>query len=122
MITLVELAAAAVMAGVKLSAVDGELKTKGPKSARSLARAIHARKADVLRLVDHIDHGLGLDWHDAPFHDPGQLCVLCGRKAFLADPYDKRPMHKTCAEAVLRDQPLPAAHIPQPHISNGATR
>ena len=101
--TLITLLARARTAGIKLSRhPDGGLRIQAPATAAPIAKTLRARQADVLPLLG----ALGLDpvvlnWRDAWLADDPAPCVICRRPALLRDPYDNRPMHKTCAERLL---------------------
>ena len=99
---LVVLLGRARTAGLHISATDGRLHITGPREHGALARALLARKPDVLTLVDAYNGPPRLlDWQAAAVRDPAP-CVLCGRPALLRDPYDGVPMHRTCAERAVR--------------------
>mgnify|MGYP001233687543 FL=1 len=99
---LVVLLGRARTAGLHITATDGRLRVTGPREHGALARALLARKPDVLTLVDAYNGRRRLlDWQAAAVRDP-RPCVLCGRPALLRDPYDGVPMHRTCAERAVR--------------------
>ncbi len=78
---------------------DGQLVIRGPRAQESLVRALLDRKAEVLTVLPVFEPILG-DY---------KPCALCGRSTWLIEPYDGRPCHKTCAEAVLRWGTVPSA-------------
>lgn len=99
---LIVLLGRARTAGLHISATDGRLHITGPREHGALARALLARKPDVLTLVDaYSGRRRLLDWQAAAVRDP-RPCVLCGSPALLRDPYDGVPMHRTCAERAVR--------------------
>lgn len=70
---------------------DGSLAIQTPAAADTLARALRARDAEVLRLFD---------WRRAGV-DAAAPCVLCGGAALLRDPAEGRACHKVCADVLL---------------------
>ena len=89
---------------------DGQLVIRGPRSAEPLVRQLLARKAEVLTVVSVYNGAAArLDWRKDQILDQPQLCVLCGKRTLLIEPYDGRPCHKTCAEAAIRWGTTPAA-------------
>lgn len=101
--TLVELLVAARHAGLHVDAEHGTVNITGPRTAEPLARALLARKPDVLRVVDYLaGRAAVLGWADSVLLIRPEPCVLCGRPASLREPYDQRPCHKGCVETALR--------------------
>lgn len=104
--TLVELLAAARSAGLTLTAgPDGTLTVNGPRTAGHIARALLARKADVVPIVAFFAGTVTtLNWNRARLAPVGATCRLCGKPASLIDPYDPGAgaLHKTCAEYSIR--------------------
>jgi len=104
-ITVVQLVAQAVAAGLTLDADDrGALVIRGPATAGPLAEALVTREAAVGRTLDVVNgRAPVLDWKDARSAPRRSRCVLCGNPAALLCPYEPTPtaMHKTCAEAFL---------------------
>lgn len=101
---LVELLARARQQGLTIGrGADGTLRIRGPKASEPLARALLARKAEVLT-AEPVYNGtaLRLDWRREPILTSPQPCVLCRRPTLLIEPWDKRPAHKTCCEAAIR--------------------
>lgn len=82
---------------------DGRLVIRGDREQDQLARALLARKPEVLTVV-HIWNGRAarLDWRHAGVADRPQPCVLCRRSTLLRDPWDGQPCHKTCLESAIR--------------------
>lgn len=100
--TLIQTVAAALAAGATITRDADRLIVRGPQAVRSYARALLARKDEVLTLVDYLTGGASaLVWRTAKVADRPGRCVLCGKGALLLDPYDGRPCHKTCAEQAL---------------------
>lgn len=100
---LVALLARARDAGLTLDSDGNRLTVRGDRRHATLVRAILARKAEALTLIDlYNGRTAGLDWrHTTVAEKPGR-CVLCRRWALLRDPFDNQPMHKTCAENTIR--------------------
>jgi hypothetical protein len=104
--TLLGLLSNARTAGFEIDRdADGLLRIRGPRTAETLARALLARKAEVLTAV-HVWNGRAgvLDWRHARVLDNPWPCVLCGARTLLLDPWDGEPMHKSCAEAAIRQR------------------
>ncbi|WFE27794.1 hypothetical protein O7623_00850 [Solwaraspora sp. WMMD791] len=109
----VELLAAARRAGVVIDRDPaGRLVIDGPDGAGHLVAGLR-RRGDVVAHVIDVWTGVAslLDWRHATVLDPPRPCRLCRQPAMLADPYDRQPCHKTCAETAITP---PAADTHQP--------
>ncbi|MGI8452127.1 MAG: hypothetical protein ACR2MP_34070 [Streptosporangiaceae bacterium] len=102
--TLLQLLARARREGMSIDLDhDGTLRIQGPQSGGPLARALLARKPEVLTVTD-IWNGRAemLDWRHARVLEESRACGTCGSRTLLLDPWDDQPTHKTCAEALIR--------------------
>lgn len=109
MTALLELLADARRAGLVLAREDDRLVIRGPREHEQLVKSLLARKPDVLTVLDAYNGTVtGLDWRHARVLVEPRPCVLCGRRALLAEPYDQQPCHKICAEAAIRWGTIPA--------------
>lgn len=110
MTALIELLAAGRRAGLALTQKDDQLAVRGSREHERLVRALLARKPDVLACLA-VYNGLvpRLDWRREPILPALKPCTLCGRSTLLIEPYDHRPAHKTCCEALIRWGTVPAA-------------
>ncbi len=89
---------------------DGQLVIRGPRAHEALVRALLDRKAEVLAVLAVFNgEAPRLDWRREPILADYQPCALCRRSTLLVEPYDHRPAHKTCAEAMVRRGIMPAA-------------
>lgn len=80
-------------AGIRLGRrTGGGLAIHTTAASDTLARAVRARDAEVLRLAD---------WHHATVAAQPAPCVLCARAAILRDPVDGVPCHKVCVDELL---------------------
>lgn len=116
MTELIELLARAHRARLAFSRKGDRLVIRGPREHEPLVRALLARKPEVLGLIAICNGRVGhLDWRREPLLNQLQPCALCGRLARLVEPYDRRPCHKTCAEAAIRWGIVPASvRMPNP--------
>jgi hypothetical protein len=84
----------------------------GPPTAGPLVAALRERTA-LLRNVYWVYTGVAplLDWQNEHRVTvaPTRPCHLCGQPTSLLDPFDRRPCHKTCAEAAIKPRPVPPA-------------
>jgi hypothetical protein len=99
-----ELIASARRAGLVLARnSDGQLVIRGPRAHEQIVRALLARKADVLAVMAVYNGEVRrLDWRREPILGEMQPCSLCHRRTVFIEPFDRRPSHKTCAEAAIR--------------------
>jgi hypothetical protein len=104
----IQLLADAQRAGITLNRnpAGTAINVDGPPVARSLVADLRERTA-LLRNMFWVYTGIAplLDWqneHRATVIDPARPCHLCGRPTSLLDPFDRRPCHKTCAEAAIK--------------------
>lgn len=110
MTTLIELLASSRRAVLSLSQRDGQLVIRGDRAHGRLVRAVLDRKPDVLAvLAVYNGDAPRLDWRREPILDQAKPCTLCARPTLMIEPYDKRPCHKTCAEAAIRWGTIPVA-------------
>lgn len=80
-------------AGLRIE-VDGDrLVVRGPREAGDLARALLARKVEVMAALTRPP---ALNWSRHATGDP-MPCRLCRRPALMRDA-EGRPCHKVCAE------------------------
>lgn len=100
--TLIRTASAARAAGATITRDGDRLIIRGPAAVKPYAAALLARKDEVLTLVDVLaGAATTVDWRGATLATKPGRCVICGGKALLLDPYDRKPMHKVCAEGAL---------------------
>lgn len=105
MTPLVVLVAKARRVGLVINRDGSNLTIRGSRAHEGLAKQILARKTEVLTLVDvYAGRSESLDWSRATVSGQLGRCGLCSREALLRDPYDRQPMHKTCAEAAIRPE------------------
>lgn len=103
--TLVHLLAQARDVGLTIEHDGAGIRVTGPRTAGPLVHALQERRQEVLTVVDYLTgRAAALDWQRAEVSRQ-TTCLLCRRPAYLRDPYDHQPMHKTCAEAALDTQP-----------------
>lgn len=74
---------------------DGSLGIRTNAAADTVARALRARDAEVLRLFE---------WRNASVADAAS-CLLCSKPTILREPVDSRPCHKICCDALLHPEP-----------------
>ncbi len=107
--SLLELIAAARRAELVVTRrSDGQLVIRGPRQHEQLVRALLDRKPDVLAV--YAGEADRLDWRRQRILDEPRPCSLCRRPTLLIEPYDKRPCHKSCAEAAIRRGITGAVH------------
>jgi hypothetical protein len=110
MTALLDMLAAARRAGLVLTRRDDQLVIRGPREHEQLVRALLDRKPDVLAVLAVYNGEVPrLDWRREPLLADYKPCALCRRSTLLVEPFDGRPCHKTCAEAVIRWGTVPAA-------------
>jgi hypothetical protein len=102
MTTVITLLSRARMAGLRLADEEGVLRVRGPRTQEALVGELLARKKDVLGAVHVYNRTASrLDWRRGQILDEPVPCVLCGRRTILLDLWDRKPCHKSCAEAAI---------------------